>query len=401
MALFGIGASPVAAASAAPKDVVVGTLYSGSGAYAVSSLPELAGLKFWIKEENKAGGVFVKAYNKKIHLKLIALNDQSSTTTATTLYEQLVTQDNINIFVADFGSVLTLPAVTIAQEHHILLFDQSATGAPLFTPGNKYIVLCDLPLSAIWPDPLGHFMLSKHITKVAILYGANDFDATQAATLQSVLKKGGVTPVYYQAVPTATTSYGTLLDDIAATHPQAVVELGYAANDIPFLQAVQQGGYHFDMVGTAFPGQQFSLFQSSVGTAGLKYTFTYGVPPTLVYNKVNEGLGTTAFVKAFANGDLSKVSFEDIAGYNTGLVIQAALDHAKKFTQLDLRAAVASISGHLNTIDGAFKINSEGGQVGELLPVAQIFPSGSSTEVKIIYPAALAQHPATYPAPTS
>ena len=328
----------------------------------------------------------------------MALNDQSSPTTATTEYEQLVPQDNINVFVPDFGSVLTLPAVTIAQEHHMLLFDQTATGSPLFAPGNKYIVLCDLPLSAIWPAPLAHFILSKHISKVAILYGANDFDATPAATVRSVLAQGGVTPIYYQSVPTATTSYGTLLNDIAATHPQAVVELGYAANDIPFLQAVQQGSYHFGMVATAFPGQQLSLIEGAVSKAGLAYTFTYGVPPFIKFNSVNEGLNTKTFISKFGHGNAANVSFENVAGYNTGLIIEAALDHAKKFTQLGMRSALYGLSGHFTTIDGAFKLNSEGGQVGELLPLAQLFPSGSGNALKIVYPAA-ANHAAAYPAP--
>ncbi|HUY24591.1 MAG TPA: ABC transporter substrate-binding protein, partial [Candidatus Saccharimonadales bacterium] len=185
--LAACGAASSPASSGAPKQIVIGTLYAGSGSFANSSLPEYQGLKFWISQENAGGGVYVKAFNKKIPIKLVALNDQSSTTTATTEYEQLVTQDNINIFVPDFGSVLTLPAVTVAQEHHMLLFDQTATGSPLFTPGNQYIALCDLPLSAIWPDPLAHFILAKHISRVAILYGANDFDATQAAAVKSVL----------------------------------------------------------------------------------------------------------------------------------------------------------------------------------------------------------------------
>ncbi|MHB1575612.1 MAG: ABC transporter substrate-binding protein [Candidatus Dormibacteria bacterium] len=391
--------SSTTASSGAPKNIVIGTLYSGSGSFANSSLPEFQGLKFWIKEENAAGGVYVKAFNKKIPIKLVALNDQSSTTTATTLYEQLVTQDNINIFVPDFGSVLTLPAVTIAEEHHMLLFDQTATGAPLFTPGNKYIVLCDLPLSVIWPDPLAHFILAKHIARVAIIYGANDFDATQAATVKSVLAQGGITPVYYQAVPTTTTSYGTLLHDIAATNPQAVIELGYASNDIPFLQAVHQGGYHFGMVMTAFPGQQFSLIEGAVGKAGLSYTYTYGVPPYIKFNTVSEGLGTNAFISKFGGGNIANVSFENVAGYNTGLIIQAALAHATKFTQLSMRAALFGLSGHFTTLDGAFQLNSEGGQVGELLPLAQMLPTSSGNAIKIVYPPASADHSAVYPAP--
>ena len=370
LGLLGLLVSACGAATSttakAPTSISIGTLYSGSGAFATSSQPLLAGLKFWISQENSKGGPYVGAYKKRIPVKLVTYNDQSSATTAATLYTQLITQNKVNIMVADFGSVLTAPAVTIAEEHHQLLFDSTGTGTAFFSPGNKYVVLTALPSSGIWPDPLVKFLLAEHISKVAILYDSNDFDASQAATLNSGLIAGGVHPVYYQAVPTATASYGTLIQSIKATNPSAVLELGYPTNDIPFLQALQSGGVKFPMVFTAFPGQLHQLLESNVGQAGLAYTFSYGFPPQLAYNTVNEGLGTSAFVNAFAPSDPSSINFLDVAGYQTGLVIQAALDHATSLSQLALRNAVASVSGSLQTLDGTFQINSQGAQTGEL-----------------------------------
>ncbi len=385
--------------SKAPAAITIGTLYSGSGPFATSSLPQLAGLKFWISQENSKGGVYVKAYKKRIPIKLVTYNDQSSATTAATLYTQLITQNKVNILAADFGSVLTAPAVTIAQEHHQLLFDQTGTGTVFFTPGNKYIVLTALPTSGIWPHPLVKFLLAEKISRVAIVYCSNDFDASQATTTSKGLAAAGLHPVYYQAVPTSTTSYGTLIQSIKATHPQAVLEFGFPPNDIAFLQALRSSGVKFPMVFTAFPGQLHHLLETNVGQAGLAYTFSYGYPPILAYNTVNEGLGAAAFVKAFAPSDPASVNFLNVAGYQTGLVIQAALDHATSLSQLALRNAVASVSGKLKTIDGSYQINSQGAETGELLPVSQMFPSGSTTKIEMVYPPSLATHSVAYPAP--
>ena len=403
LGLLGLMVSACGAATSAtakaPASITIGTLYSGSDAYATSSQPQLAGLKFWMRQENSKGGVYVGAYKKRIPVKLVTYNDQSSATTAATLYTQLITQNKVNIMVADFGSVLTAPAVTIAEEHHQLLFDPTGTGTAFFSPGNKYIVLTALPTSGIWPNPLTKFLLAQHISKVAILYDSNDFDASQATTVDKGLIAGGVHPVYYQAVPTTTTSYGTLIQSIKATDPGAVLEFGYSTNDIPFLQALQSGGVKFPMVFTAFPGQLHQLLESNVGQAGLSYTFSYGFPPQLAYSSVNEGLGTSAFVSAFAPSDPSSVNFLDVAGYQTGLVIQAALDHATSLSQLALRNAVASVSGSLKTIDGSFTINAEGAETGELLPVSQMFPSGSTTKIEMVYPLGSGTHSVVYPAP--
>ena len=386
-------------AGAAPAQITIGTTYSGSGSFAVSSLAELGGLKFWISHENGKGGVYVGAYKKRIPVKLVAYNDQSDPATAGVLTNQLITQNHVNILTADFGSVLTAPAVSIAQAHHMVLFDQSGTGIPFFTPSNPYIVLCNLPVSSIWPTVLSNFLIAKHINNVAILYGTNDFDASQATTLQSKLTKAGIKVAYYQGIPTSTTSYGTLLNTIHATNPGAVLELGFQPNDVAFLQAVQSSGLHFPMVFTVFPGQLLSLFQQDVGTQGLAYTYTYATNYFHNYTSVNEGMTTSQFLTQIAKAAPQANNTVGLLGYNTGLVIQAVLKQAKSLSQTDIRAAATAVSGHLNTLDGNFVINSEGAQIGELLPLGQLVPSSGSAVMKVVYPSSQAQAQAVYPMP--
>src|SRR5487761_1237821 len=146
-----------ARAATAPSEIKIGTLYAASGAFAAISMPVHDGLKLWVDQKNAEGGVFVKPYNKKIPIKLIAYDDQSNTATAATLYNQLITQDKVDILVADSGSVLTSVAVPIARENKMLLIDQTGTGAS-FSPDNPYIALMADPVSTIWPKPLADFL---------------------------------------------------------------------------------------------------------------------------------------------------------------------------------------------------------------------------------------------------
>ena len=209
MALF--GAAP---AGAAPQEITVGTLYAGQGAFAVSSMPQYQGLQFWADQVNKNGGAMVKAYGRKVPVKIVAYNDNSSTATASTLYNQLITQNKVDILVSDFGSVLTSVAVPIAKNNKMLLFDPTGTGASFFTADNPYLVLTSLPSSGIWPTSLAGFLLDRKISKIAVVYAANDFDQSQAETLKSKLAEGGVTPISYQSVATDTRDYGVILRNI-------------------------------------------------------------------------------------------------------------------------------------------------------------------------------------------
>lgn len=400
----GSASAPSVSASSAPADITVGTLYAGTGSFAVSSLPEYEGIKFWVHEVNAAGGVYVKAYNKKIPVKLVAYNDQSSTSTAGTLYTQLITQDHVNVLLSDFGSVLTAPAVTIAKEYKQLLFDVSGTGTAFFLSSNNdpYIVLTSLPVSTVWPQPAIAFMKSLGIKNVAIIYGANDFDQAQADTYKQGLAAEGINVSYFQSVPTSTTSYTTLIQEVAAKKPDAFLELGYEANDIAFLKQLHSSGLKFPYVFTVFPGQNHSQVQAAVGAAGLANTFTYGAPPALVHNNPSVGLGLSSFTPAFESyAKKAHVNFEDIAGYNAGLVVQEALANATSLTQLGLRSGIVSQSGKFTTLIGPFSLNAQGAETGFPLPVAQLLPSssGASTKVGIVWPKSRATATAVYPAP--
>jgi branched-chain amino acid transport system substrate-binding protein len=386
------------ALAAAPSAITIGTLYASSGPFASSSLPEYQGLKFWVQQVDQSGGVYVEAFHKKLPVKLVAYDDQSSTTLATTLYEQLITQDHVNLLVSDFGSVLTSVAVPIAKEHKVLLLDVTGTGASFFTPSNPYIVLTSLPTSGVWPESLASFLIHKKIQRVAIVYDANDFDASQNQTLVSRLTAAGIHPLYDQSVPTSTSSYTALLHSIAARNPEALIEFGYPNNDIAFLQALENSGLHFNMVFTIFPGQLYDLLLKNVGVNGLRYTYTYPTPPLLQYNRqVNYGPTIQEFTKMFQKATGSAPNFLNVAGYNAGLIIQKILATAPSLSQLALRKAAQEISGKIFTLDGLFKINAEGAQIGESLPVAQLQPSGQGLKVVKVWPEPAGM--AIYPAP--
>ncbi|MGC9184345.1 MAG: amino acid ABC transporter substrate-binding protein [Thiomonas sp.] len=395
-----LGTAALAAqAATAPSVIKIGTLYASSGPFAVASQGQFDGLKFWADAVNKDGGLFVKAFDKKIPVKIVAYDDQSSTSTATTLYNQLITQDKVDVLVADFGSVLTSVAVPLAAEHHMLLIDPTGSGANFFTKPTNYLADVSIPSSTVWPIPLANYLVQQNIKKIAIVYGANDFDASQAATLKEVLAKHGIKPVYDHSVPTTESNYTVLLHAIAATQPDAVLEFGYAPNDIAFLKALQQSGLHFPMTFTIFPGQLLQLIEKNVGQKALAYTYTYPTPPLVKYDKVSYGMNTPQFVQAFTQATHNPPNFLNCAGYNTGLIVQRMLEMAPKFDQLAFHQAVMDMSGKTTTLLGPFEVNANGAQLGQPFPVAQLQPKAGQLDVVVVYPQDKATGKAVYPAP--
>jgi branched-chain amino acid transport system substrate-binding protein len=396
-----------ASAAEAPAEIKLGTLYASSGRLASISMPVYDGLKLWLDQKNAEGGVFVKPFNKKIPLKLVAYDDQSNTGTAATLYNQLITQDKVDILIADSSSVLTSVAVPIARDHKMLLIDQTGTGATFFTPDNPYIVLMSDPVSSIWPKPLADFLTQEGpklgIKKVAMIYATNDFTTTQANAVRQFIKEAnsGIDLVYDQGVPTDTSSYTVLINNIRARSPDAVIHLGYAPNDIAFLRNLEDSGVKFKMLFCIYPGLETELLEKNVGAKGLNGLYTY-VPSSEIAYKSEFGMSLPDFKKAWdAKYGEGKVEFgfNSVAGYTTGLVLEKALSATESMDQLALRKAIFSLSGKLKTLDGTFELDQNGAQIGEITPLGQLMNDGGHIKFVTVFPHDVANGKPVYPAP--
>src|SRR5271156_1474991 len=400
-------AAPAFAADA-PAEIKIGTLYASAGRFASISMPVYSSPKLWVDLKNADGGVYVKAFDKKLPVKLFAYDDQSNTATASTLYNQLVTQDKVDLLVADSGSVLTAPAAAIARDHKMFLFDQTGTGASFFSKDNPYIALMADPASTIWPKPAADFITHDGpglgIKKIAILYCTNEFTGTQANAFRKFVKDSGapIEIVYDQGVPTETTNYTVIINNINSANPDAVIHFGYAPNDIAFLRNVGDLGIKFKMLFSIYAGLETELLEKNVGEKGLEHVWTY-VPPSELAYPVNFGMSMkdykAAWDKKFPDGKI-EFGFNAVAGYTTALVIEKTLSVATSLDQMELRRAVFSLSGELKTLDGTFALDEMGGQIGELTPLGQLaLDDHGHIKFVSIYPHEVANGKPVYPRP--
>ena len=385
--------------SAAPKYITIGTLYSSTGSFADTSMSEYDGLKLWASWINSQGGIYVKQYGKKIPVKIIAYDDHSSPTTAESLYQELVKVDHVDVLIADFGSVLTAPAVSFANASHVLLIDVTGSSYRFFH-NNNYIVLTSLPVSPYFIPYVAPFLHSLNITKVAVIYAANDFNAYQDYFLGKFFKQYGITTVLNESYPTSTTDFSSYIATIKSSHPQAVLELGYPDNDIAFLNQLASSKTYFPLVLTNFPGQMLTTFAKSVGV-NMNGTFTLAYPPLVSY-KVNYGPTLSEFEKIWnTTYPGTPYNFLSIAGFNAGLIVGLAIQDAGTLNQTTIKQAILNdISGKVVTLDGPFKVTQYGMQIGEIPLPAQVwvYPNGTTTVV-LLWPSNMATGKPIYPNP--
>jgi len=119
----------------------------------------------------------------------------------------------------------------------------------------------------VWPKPVADFISHDGpglgIKKIAILYATNEFTGTQANAFRKFVKDSGapIEIVYDQGVPTETTNYTVIINNIANANPDAVIHFGYAPNDIAFLRNVQDVGSKFKMLFCIYAGLETELLE--------------------------------------------------------------------------------------------------------------------------------------------
>jgi len=396
------------AQGAVPDEIKIGTVYAGSGTYAAISLPVFNGMKLWADRLNADGGVFVKPYGRKVKLRIVAYDDQSQPATSTTMINQLITQDKVDILVCNSGSVLTAAAMPVARDNKMLLFNPTGSGLSLFSADNPYMLLTSTPFSAEWPKWVAMFLAkdgpANGIKRVAMIYATNEFTGTLANAFRRMIKESGAPLefVYDQGVPTATSNYTVLINNIAATSPDAVIALGYPNNDIAFLRNLGDSGVSFRWRFQAYPGIEMDELAKTVGYAPMERVFTFATATDIDY-KPDVGLPVAeyraAWDKAYPDGHV-EFGFNAIAGYNTGLIIERTLATADSMAQLELRRAAFALSGKIRTLNGPFELNAMGAQIGSITPAGQLVPDGhGKLKMNVVYPPEVATAKAIYGAP--
>ena len=389
-------------ASSSPTEILIGMPYASSGSFAFSSQAVKSGFSMWVNQTNANGGLYLSSYGKKLPIKMVYLDDQSSTSQVATDYTDLITQYHVNILVSDFGSTLVAPGIPIAQQHNIVFWDTTGSTPTFFNASDPYLVDLGIESSALWPLPLAEYLVSQKatISKVAILYTDQDFTTAQAQTVDNYLTSHGVTPVYYQSTSdSSATEYLTTLASINSTHPDAVLEFGYDQNDIAFFQAMNSGHYHFNMTFTIYTGLENSLLVSSTPSGSLNYTWTYAAPPFSEYSSVTLGPTTAQFVSEWKANYSVAPNLNNIAGYNSAQLLGAIITKAGSLDQTALRNAANDTSGTV-TLEGAFIINkTTGAQVGESMNLMQFQVKNGALQPVVVYPTNVSTGSPVYPAP--
>jgi branched-chain amino acid transport system substrate-binding protein len=385
--LAGCGSGGTGTQSESP--IVIGASLSLTGAFSSDGQAFQRGYELWQSDVNSHGGILGR------QVKLIILNDNSSTTQVVSNYKQLINVDHVDLTFGPFSSLLTAPA-SVAVHKYGYAMVEGAGGAPIVF-SNKLDNVFDVSLPvASELAPLVTWIKSlppSERPKTAAYPMASDpFADPPVQTAQKALQAIGIRTVFTKVFPEEVPDYKPNADAVAATNAQMVV-LG--STDVPtvstFMQAFEQAHYQPEIFIAAAGPDQGIAFLGTVGQANA----TGVMVPDGWYGAYSNPLSYVMVEEYIAKygGTASDINADVAEAYSVGEVVDQAVTHNKSLNNTELIDYLHS-GVKLQSVQGPVVFN----KLGEnLAPAAfvfqwqdgsfnQVLPKGAQGSSTILYP---------------
>lgn len=274
MALAGLGGlSARAAAQEAPKSVRIGWAIAKTGVNAGGTAATVTpNYRLWVKEINDAGGILLKAYNKRVPVEVVEYDDRSSTEEAVRATERLITQDKVDFVLPPWGTGTNLAVGPTYEKHkYPLLAATSVTDkAPelakrwkhaffLLGTGGEYAE--DLVATLEKAKAEGRIN-----NKIAMVNIADGFGVELANATRKAAKKHGFELVYDKSYPIGTQDMTPVINEAKGKGADTFVAYSYPPDTMLITEQARTLGLAPKVMFTGV-GTQFPMFKGKFGKA--------------------------------------------------------------------------------------------------------------------------------------
>jgi branched-chain amino acid transport system substrate-binding protein len=255
----------VSAARAEPPPVNVGVIMPLSGPNAQFGINSRNGVELAADEINKAGGI-AELGGAKINL--VVADATSTPTTAGTVAQRLITQQDITAVLGAFASSLTLAISEVTERRDIPLLTMSFADQ-ITGRGYKNIFQVVAKASVIGKAQFEYTAAiaqaaGAKIDKVAIMYEDTAYGTAQANGLRAGAKAANVELVMDDAYPLGITDTTPLINKLRASGAQAVFPVSYLNDSLLIIRTMRQQKVTIPAIGGA-AGYVIPDFEKGLG----------------------------------------------------------------------------------------------------------------------------------------
>jgi branched-chain amino acid transport system substrate-binding protein len=247
------------------KTVNVGVIMPLSGANAQFGINSRNGIELVADEINATGGIKALGGAK---INLIVADATSTPTTAGTVAQRLITQNDVTAILGAFASSLTLAISEVTERRDIPLLTMSFADQ-ITGRGYKSIFQVVPKASVIGKAQFDYTKAiaeaaGAKISKIAIMYEDTAYGSAQAKGLRAGAKAANVEVVMDDAYPLGITDTTPLINKLRASGAQAVFPVSYLNDSLLIIRTMRQQKIDIPAIGGA-AGYVIPDFEKGLG----------------------------------------------------------------------------------------------------------------------------------------
>lgn len=343
------------------------------------------GYQVWERMVNENGGLLERP------VEVVIRDDASKQNLVVADYNQLISQERVDLLLGTFSSFLNLPASAVAERNQ-MLFVCPACGSPeMFNRGFRFLFFSQQAESKRQGDLFAEWLTNlpeDQRPKTAAYVSLDDpFTQPVIAGIQEKLEEAGIETVYDQVYPPDTTNFDTIANSIKSRKADLVAQGSIFNDGVGLIRSFVKAGFS--------PRTLFQTTAPSLGdqySAGVGEENTEGVFYAVTWHEELETEGNAEFVERHREM-FGGVPAEDAAdAFAAAQVLQAAVEEVGDVE--DQRAMAAWLhENEVDTVLGTLRWDEKGVPQGEFL-IGQwqqgapeiVLPEDIATADSIVHP---------------
>ncbi|MEO0761880.1 MAG: amino acid ABC transporter substrate-binding protein [Pseudomonadota bacterium] len=339
--------------------------------------------KLWLDKVNAAGGVSVGGTTMPVEF--VQYDYQTDGKRAGQLAEKLITDDEVDVLMAPFGSGHTKIVAAVAERYQVPLIACVASSVSVYDQGFQYLFGTLAPNTGM-TESMAEYFVEKmpDIAKVAV-YGRDDvFPKAMAGALSASAAGKGLEVVYDELYPVGALDHSAALSAIKSAAPDWIYMTGYTQDLILGRKQMADLGVEAPII-TMVTGPAYREFTEGLGTLADGVTSsTWWHHATTYENAVGVWPTTAGFYTDFTAAYGTDPDYVHASCAAAADVLVNAVETAGTTEKAAVRDALAATE--ILTFYGPIDFGENGMNQGREMPIIQV----QGDDIKVLYPAGIA-----------
>ena len=339
--------------------ILIGTSLPLTGEFSQPGQAAREGYEVWQKMTNEDGGLLGRP------VELIVKDDASNQNTIVADYNALISQDQVDLLLGTFSSLLNLPASAVAERNQMLYVEPAGASPEIFNRGFEYIFFSQQATADKQGEVFANWIagLPDGERPETAAYPTIDdpFAIPTIEGIKEILEEAGIETVYEETYAIDTRNFDTIVTAMKAADPDMVVHGAVFEDGVGLVRSMLRADFTPEwLYQTSAPshGDQYAEAIGVENTEGIMYAVSHAPQAATpgneefvaTYEEMFGGLPPEDAADAFAAGQVLAAAVEAVGSIED----QKALADWLRENEVE-------------TILGKLQWNDDGSPIGEFL----------------------------------